>query len=209
MERPANSATRSTWNEYAESIGLDPESYNTKEELILAVSERETETSAAPGDTDTTVPEGAEELEGVPKPENLLPEVRPVPSESLQGDGYYATDPAPGGVVLAKGETMDDVRDDQGEPPPVLWVGSWVKLADTDNVIDQGGRVGDIAVVIDSPHIYVESSDFSPRRHVIQNPDLPVLVKTRDERSVTLSVDPAEDVEMVSGSGRAELLPIG
>lgn len=35
--QPAKSATREEWNDYAESIGLDPEEYGSKGELIEAV----------------------------------------------------------------------------------------------------------------------------------------------------------------------------
>lgn len=41
MGRPLASATRGEWDEYAESLDLDPEEYSTKEDLIAAVNAEE------------------------------------------------------------------------------------------------------------------------------------------------------------------------
>lgn len=37
-DRPAQSATRAEWDEYARSQGVDPEEYSSKEDLIAALS---------------------------------------------------------------------------------------------------------------------------------------------------------------------------
>jgi hypothetical protein len=40
-ERPAKSASREDWDQYAESIGVDPEKFSSKQDLIDAVDEAE------------------------------------------------------------------------------------------------------------------------------------------------------------------------
>jgi hypothetical protein len=55
MDRPAASATRADWDEYAESLGLDPEEYGNKDDLIAAVDDAE-----EAGGTDSSVESKAE-----------------------------------------------------------------------------------------------------------------------------------------------------
>lgn len=40
-DRPAKSASREDWNAYAETLGLDPDDYSSKDDLIDAVDEAE------------------------------------------------------------------------------------------------------------------------------------------------------------------------
>jgi hypothetical protein len=44
LERPAPTASRGDWNAYATTLGLDAESYNSKDDLIKAVADKEAET---------------------------------------------------------------------------------------------------------------------------------------------------------------------
>jgi hypothetical protein len=41
VEKPNKDATRSDWDEYAQSLGLDPEEYSNKEALVEAVEAEE------------------------------------------------------------------------------------------------------------------------------------------------------------------------
>jgi hypothetical protein len=198
MDQPTSSATRATWNEYAESLGFDPGNYSTKEELIAAVSETEDEVKEEKGGNPAMVPVGETALVGVPKPESIAEiSQQSVPTESLDGDDMYATDPLPGGVALAPDETLEDVAEDHGEPPGVVTSGAWVRLLDTDNVTEQGAKPGALAVVLESPQFLADPDDFSPRPYYKQS-DQPITVRTRDERSITIQVEP-DDYEMARG----------
>lgn len=52
MERPAASASRADWDEYAQSLDIDPEEYSNKDDLIAAVDAEEALTGVSNDDDD-------------------------------------------------------------------------------------------------------------------------------------------------------------
>jgi hypothetical protein len=126
--------------------------------------------------------------------------------DEVEGGTPFVTDPTPGAVTSFTPKASTKSRNQ--EEDSILPVGTWVKLADTEAVEEQGGRPGDLAVVLEAPVVYVDFDDNSPRKHPIANEDLKFLVRTRDERSVQLSLD-REDFATVGRAGRSEVLPVG
>ena len=120
----------------------------------------------------------------------------------------YMTDPTPGAVTtLTPKTTKAQAKNEHLEPLPV---GSWVELAATDAVEEAGGEVGTRAYVIESPKRLCNDPDceYSPRDHYHQDPRVPILVRTRDEKSQEFSLT-RDDFRRTETSGRHAVLPHG
>lgn len=135
------------------------------------------------------------------------------PSEEVELDPEethlpYASDPTPGAVTSMTPKTTAAMA--KKESMEVIPTGSWVKLAGTDRVVDQGGHEGMIAFIDDSPKRLCTDLDceISPREHYHQHPDIAMTVVTRDEKRQTLLLFP-EDFLQTESSGRHAVLPHG
>jgi hypothetical protein len=110
--------------------------------------------------------------------------------------------PLPGGDV--------DVADlpktrHRGEKDPPIPLGSWVRLADHEDV--PARFVGHIAAVLNSPTEEIDV-DHTDNTRTVQKKGALITVKTRDEAGVTLQLPP-EAFSEVSPDGRHGVQPIG
>jgi hypothetical protein len=170
----------------------------TKEELIEEAQRRGIDV-----DDDASKAELQAALEGAVAEESGT-DLAPLVATATEDTGPI--DSTPG--AMEPDQEPDSVgEDDVLEPIPV---GTWVRLADTENVEEQGAEPGMLATVVESPKTLAQpgDDDLSPREHYVQNTELEITVRERGFGSREFSLT-RDDFQTVATSGRNALLPHG
>ena len=163
-------------------------------------------------DAQATAAEGAEKTELQKNDPEFIRQTFGVEPSDMTG---LETDSTPGQVLYEKIEDRPKgipapEGEEKREPIPV---GAWIMLGHSDAI--PAYLQGHLAKVEESVKYLcngaADDCDFSPRPHYHQSPDATISVRTRDEFSQLLEIDPAdaEQIADINAMGRQAVLPIG